>query len=382
MPTVGWIQQTAWDRYSDAFPFQHDWKPEPIRCPLCNRSFLERAALSTHLGVDHPLKLPMLRIGGQVGFSAFLVREETALNDSEVFSATECRLSTNGGAGIVVAPNQLAQRLLAAGNAHHRVLLRNDREIDGRKAETELEIRVAIPDPKVLEQIDAAFLKGLAVEHPTIADVDHFLQAVPHDPVASDYSGALADYVVGIIIKEQDRAAGAVASFDVFKDKLGSARRVLTDFKSPLSQAVLAAIDINLNHFNPAAQTTVAPLQAAHRFFASFSVSDAKPEAVAQVDTKQAVVPACPIDKVTNAILEALAEFPRVPGLDRSEAGLPGLEGVPISEYDLAKINALKAGAAVLLGKKDSALHDLRLIQHDYHFGGWANTQLENLSQS
>lgn len=382
MPTVGWIQESGWDRLSDAFPFQNNWKPEPIKCPLCARSFLERAELSTHLGVDHPLKLPMLRIGNRVGFSACVVREANALKDMEVFSATECLLSTNGGKSTTVPPGQLARRLLGAGNAHHQIRLRNDREIDGRQAEAELEIRVAIPDPEILKQIDAAFLKRLAVEHPTITDADHFLHAVPKDPVVADYRGALADYVVGIIIKEQDRAAGAVAGFDAFKDKLGSARRVLADFDRPLSQAVLAAIDFNLNHFTPAAPTAVELLRAAHRFFASFTVSGSMPKAITPADRRRDVVAACPIDRATNAILEALAEFPRVPDLDRSEAVLPGLEGVPLSEYDLAKISTLRAGAAVLLGKKEAAQHHLRQIQHDYHFGAWANTQLENLSQS
>ena len=92
MPTVGWIQETGWNRQSDAFPYRHDWKPEPMRCPLCTKSFIDRAELSIHLGVDHPLKLPILRIGGNVGFTAYIVRETYVLKDLEVYSATECRL--------------------------------------------------------------------------------------------------------------------------------------------------------------------------------------------------------------------------------------------------------------------------------------------------
>ena len=110
MPTLGWIQDSASDRRTDAFPFQHDWKPEPIHCPLCALVFMDRAALSSHLGVEHPLKLPMLRIGGEVGFTKFTVREKCVLEDVEVFSTTACRLSTNGAEASAITPKLLGPR--------------------------------------------------------------------------------------------------------------------------------------------------------------------------------------------------------------------------------------------------------------------------------
>lgn len=380
MPTVGWIQETGWNRHTDAFPLLHDWKPEPIQCPLCSKSFTDRAELTTHLGVDHPLKLPMLRIGGNIGFAGFTIREGAALKDLEIFSATECILSTNGSAAKSISPKQLGKELLATGNAQHRLLLRNDRKIDGRQAESEIEIRVAIPDDKTLEQIDGVFLKILAVEHPTMAEVDRFLHDVPPSSVANDYTGALADYVVAILLKEQDRSAGTTASFESFKGRFVSSRRVLIDFNSSLARAIVAAIDFNLNHFTPVAPTSVAQLQAAHRFFAAFSATGGMPLAVSSLDSKQMLVPACPIDKATHVILNALTQFPHLSGYEELNTELPGLGKTPLSEYDLAKIGTLKAGAAVLLGKKAAALHHLRRIEHDYHFGAWANTQLENLT--
>jgi hypothetical protein len=344
--------------------------------------FVDAAELSTHLGVDHPVKLPILRIGRLVGLNAYTVREMEMLKEVEVYSATECRLSTNGGPAKIFPPKQLGKQLLAFGNAQHRLWLSNDREIDGRQAESELEIRVVISDGEILKQTDHLFLKELAIDRPTMADVDRFLRTAPQDAPAMEYTGALADYVVGILIKEQDRSAGTVASFDTFKDKLGSARRVLADFNSPLSRAVLAAINFNVNHFTLASPTSVELLHPAHRFYASFSVSGVMPGAIEKADSKWAALPACPIDKATNVILNALARFPHIPGYEELKAELPGLENTPLSEYDLVKISTLKAGAAVLLGKKEAALYHLRCIEHDYHFGAWATTQLENLSKT
>jgi hypothetical protein len=344
-------------------------------------SFTDRAELASHLGVDHPLKLPLLRIGGSIGFSAFTIRENDVLKDLEIFSATECTLSTNGAAAKAVPLKQIGKELLTSGNAQHRLVLRNDRKIDGRQAESEIEIRVAIPDDKTLAQIDGVFLKVLAIEHPTMADVDRFLRDAPQSPVANDYTGALADYVVAILLKEQNPAAGTTASFESFKGKFVASRRVLMDFKSSLARAIVAVIDFNLNHFTPTAPTSVAELQAAHRFFATFSATGGMPVAVSGVDAKQRIVPACPIDKATHVILSALTQFPQLPGYDEENTALPGFGSIPLSEYDLAKVSTLKAGAAVLLGKKAAALHHLRRIEHDYHFGAWANTQLENLTK-
>jgi hypothetical protein len=382
MPTVGWIQETTWNRHADAFPFTPDGKSEPVACPLCKRSFVDRAALSSHLGVDHPLKVPMLRIGTETGLTRFTVRDLTLLDDVEFFSTTTCGVSTNGGAETALQPKRLASHFRATGNAQYRVALRNDRALDGRQAESEVEVRVVVPDQGLIRKIDEAFQKELAVDRPTMTDVDRFLRGMPSDAAARDYAGALADYVVGMLVKEQDAAAGTVAPFDIFKNKFASARRVLVDFTTPVARAVVATIDFNLNYFVHEARTTVAQLRSGHRFFASFSASGASPANVSSADANRALIPACPIDKVTGVILSTLAQFPRTVGHQDLTAALPNFGKAPLSEYDLAKIHALKAGASVLMADKPSALNHLRQIQHDYHFGAWASIQLENLSNN
>lgn len=380
MPTVGWIQETAWNRHSDAFPYEHDWKRAPVFCPICRRSFSDPASLSSHLGIDHPLALPMMRIGSEIGFTEFTVRDRQMLHDMEVLSTTAGSISVNGAAAIDVEPKHISANLAKRGNGHFRVLLRNARAVDGRQATTELTIHIIVPDDTALREIDRCFGRLLAVEHPLMAGVDEFLRVVPQTAAELAYAGALADYVVGVLIKEQDRNVGTIAPFDAFSDKFAVARRVLVDFATPLAQAIVAAIDFNLNRFEVNPRTTVPALATAHQFFASLSVTGRIPPNAAASIASPTNFPACPVDDATSAILVAMSKFPQVVGIEEQAASLPGIGKHPLSEFDLAKIATLKAGSALLLGKKSHAIHHLRRVAHDFHFGAWAKTQLENFS--
>jgi hypothetical protein len=380
MPTVGWILDSANDRRTDAWPFNHEEKPDPVVCPLCRREFAERSALSSHLGIDHPLRLPMLRLGRQLGLARYTIRDDVTLRDCETLSCTECRVSTNGAAEQRLSPDIFGRHLVNSKNAHHRVLLRNERALDARYAESEVEVSVSIPSPALLNEIDEKFGKTLAVEHPGMANVDKFLQACPNDVSAQEYAGGLADYVIGVLLKEQDPKAGTVRPFAEFKGKLGSARHALSGFERPLARAVVSVIDFNLNHFSAPAPKYVPALRFAHSFFSAFTQVGGVPPVHPPSAAAKDLPPACPVDRVSSVILSALSEFPRFAGHEERIDGLPGLESFPLSEFDLAKINTLKAGAALLLGNREVAMHHLRRLADDSHFGSWANAQLERQS--
>jgi hypothetical protein len=379
MPTCDWIRESAIERHDDASPFYHT-KPDPVACPLCRIEFADRIELSSHLGISHPLKMPMLRLGRHLGLARYTIRDEVTLRDCETFSCTGCGVSTNGAAEQLFSPEVIGRHLAKSKNAHHRILLRNERALDERYAETEIEVSVSIPSPALLNQIDESFRATLAVEHPVMGDVDKFLRACPDEISAKDYAGGLADFVVGILLKDQDSQGGALRPFTEFKGKLSSARHILVDFGRPLARAVVGVIDFNLNHFSAAAPRYVPALRFAHGFFRAFTQVDGVPSAQPPVAAVKGLTPACPLDRVSSGILTAVAEFPRFSGHDDRKDGLPGLENSPLSEFDLAKINTLKAGAALLLGNREAAVHHLRRLADDLHFGSWATTQLERLS--
>jgi len=380
MPTVGWIQEGDIDRISDAFPFKKE-KKQPVLCLLCGRSFLDDAALKTHLGVDHPLKQPIIQVGREIG-TQFVVRERAALESVSLIHTTNCTFTEGAAAPEVMRPEVVLQRLSKARNTDYRILLRNERDLDGHAADVEVAIRVAIPDAALCAKVDQLFASLLAVERPTVEAVTCFLHESPDEPAVRDYAGALADYVLGILIKEQDASVGTIADFPAFKAKFSSARHVLIHFHSPLAEAVLAAIDFNLNNFSPDPHLNVPTLNAGHRFFAPFFTAGYKPSIPRKKATVKTSGAACPVDHLTSAILKFVESFPQGPNADLAEGFVANGSKYPVSEFDRTKISTLLAAAAILAGDKAKALPHLRRIVHDYHLGAWATKQLENLASN
>jgi hypothetical protein len=238
MPTVGWIQESASDRYSDSVPYKKE-PPQPILCKLCGRSFFDLKVLNTHLGIDHPLKQPVMRIGREAG-TQFEVRDREALASMSLIHTETCTLIEGAGAPQNIHPEAVLDRLKKARNTQYRLLLSNTRQLDGRKVEVEVLIKVAIPDPQLCAKVDQLFNTILAVERPTAEAVTRFLSHAPTEPAVREYAGALADYVLGILIKEQDRSAGTIMEFPAFKAKFSSARHVLNHFHNPLTATCTA----------------------------------------------------------------------------------------------------------------------------------------------
>lgn len=374
MPTVGWIQDSAHDRLTDSFPFVRQ-KPEPIACPLCGKAWADRTALLAHLGIDHPMRRPLLRVGTRVGLDGYELRTPFTPADIEVISATACRVSTNGRNEVLVAPEQLPAFVLNAGNATHSIKLLNSRAVDDREAMASIEVRVAIPQAETLAKIDELFVHHLAHDRITIRMVDEFRRSVTPESAAADYLGALADYAVGVLTKEQRQDSGAHLPFSQFTGKFQSARRCLVDFSRPVATAVVALIDFNLNNFSRGQPAGFPELQNAHHFYCTLTSAGKTNRPVQSGNL--VTVAACPVDAVTAAIWQALKLFPEFPGCDEPSPQLPATHDLPLSEFDIAKLRALKAGAALLLNKQTFARDQLRALRHDARFGKWAESHLE-----
>ncbi len=379
MPTVGWIQESDTQRWGDAFPFKRE-RPEPIRCQLCGQFVSTQQSLISHFGTAHPLKQPILKIGREAG-TQFVVRDRSALLGIVSIFATSCAVEAAGGQKSEIPPDTLAARFSKVPNATYRLWLRNERAIDGRSAEIEAVVRVAIPDPTLLAQVDLSFQKFLAVPVPTTASVAKFLAAVPPDVSAREYAGALADYVIGILIKEQDASAGTVVDLAEYKGKLSSARVVLNQFHTRLATSVLAAIDFNLNNFWSDAAVPVPALEAGHRFFTPFFTVGHTPSSPKGLGDRSAMVAACPVDHVTAAILAYVGDFPKRPTVGIESGQVDNGRTYPITEFDRPKIAMLLAASALLAGDHGLALPHLRALVHDYSFGPWAAKQLETFSK-
>ncbi len=83
MPTVGWIQETAVDRYWERGGLGDQYPPTPMihYCAYCTRQFESTKELSTHISVDHPVERPVIFIGNRAALSEQTIRTPLSKND-------------------------------------------------------------------------------------------------------------------------------------------------------------------------------------------------------------------------------------------------------------------------------------------------------------
>jgi hypothetical protein len=179
MPTVGWIQEDAIERFWES-PYPREQYLSPgISCPYCRRQFQSSDDLSTHLGLDHPLDIPTLHLNSKPVLTEFDVRVPLDPSDISLLNCTSCEVRKDGGKAKIMKPSRLPAFLAAERSSTCELRLFNERVINHNTAVVRFIARFSIPSAESLNSVDKEFLKRLAVEHPCIADVDAFRVACP-----------------------------------------------------------------------------------------------------------------------------------------------------------------------------------------------------------
>src|SRR5438477_12186194 len=95
MPTTGWIQESAIDRWSE-YLSTLPRAARLVRCPYCVRKFEDAGALGTHIGLDHPLEIPGMCFYGSPAPSLVIVRHPPSAADFTLFNCTTCMVRAGG----------------------------------------------------------------------------------------------------------------------------------------------------------------------------------------------------------------------------------------------------------------------------------------------
>ncbi len=380
MPTLGWVLEgdierflagtTKIDGHRQAYVTDHP-------CAFCRQHFDTAAALSQHLASSHIGDRPFLTIEGVEPNQNEVVRKAHEATSINIFNCTRASVSRNGHDFRNCDTAQLPKIFVKASG---RIWLRLENAFAERAepVRSDYDIEFRVPSSDELEQVDRTFVRLLGRVDPTIHDVDVFIQACPSGAI-TDYVRALADYVLGILLKDDDPVSGVGPGDRDYRPKLNNALRTLQTLNRPLPALLAAMIRFSANDFTnwttdsglprlDAANATLGPLHALGQGrSASMWTSHAGGS------------PVCPIDNGSDAVMHRLEQLATVvrwsdqlDDLLRVEVELPSLDPL-----DRVKLTALWAQRAIALNRASHAIEPLRRLVGDHCFGQWAERMLE-----
>lgn len=383
MPTVGWIQETAIDRYWEQGDLgrQVPSKPRVYHCPYCDRHFAATSDLAIHISVDHPIERPLLIIGNRLACSEQTIRSPITPDQIVLTHVKQILVSHDGESQQDWSLQQLKERICHLRTAHYVITLINFGPDHQRQVKATYVVKTKIANPEELSVIDENFVRVLAIDNPKMSDVRRFSDACADYPDSAEYASALADYVMGVLLKDQNKDTGVSLPLSSYKKKMQHALDTLRDYERPIANAISAAIKFNLNDFrSPSTSCRAYLLDSANMFFSSvahgnqFEIEDAYPICNSGAAIE---LPACPVDRDS---FNLLSQFRKLSGKQINANFLADLAASSmssmLSDYDLSKLRVISAKTAVLLDDRKMAIPILEELANDPIFGVWAESVL------
>lgn len=387
MPTLGWIQEDAEERFWDSQPVPvliPDMTPL-FFCPRCGEEFPALDDLRRHLSGSHPLELPSLYVLGKPLLRDAALRSPLTVGDVELVQCSRCEVQIDGGQWQELAPAEFCSRFAQPTNSTWNVRLLHDRSMDGSRAQAEYRVRFRIADAEVLSAVDEHFIRTLVLDDVAHSDLERFGAVLTLDAPEREYATALGDYALGVVLKERNRVTHARVNFGEFASKMRSAHETLRHYHRPVALAVCACIRFNLNDFGDYGTAIPAELEPSFDFFLGVAGANGDVPLRRTGARSWEITPhrICPIDQVSYRLSSMCAHLDRgdefvladLEELGRFTGGI-----IPVSEYDYLKIHAICAEGFLRLARADDADPHLRALQFDPAFGAWARHRLEEIT--
>ena len=372
MPTVGWIYEKVVERDQEAADKRNP--PPKFSCVDCGQEFSDPGALRDHIRLRHPQSMPKLLLSETMVAKKMVIRQPLVADGIEFVNCSSVQVHLDGKV-VRVEHEDLPAWLSRRDTGHVQIVAQNYRSADQGLARTEWLLEFRLARQADLEECDRAFEEHLAVPNPTMRDVGRFLGMCPCSLGAVDYSGALADFVVGLLLKEQESASGIRGDLKDFKDKLMNSLEILQWHESRVARSIAAVSKFSLNAWKLIqVPPNLAELDAAVTFF--LSLAELK-----QVEFSShsipGGIPTCYVDQATKFILQAVID------LQQEKAESPALDELRLlrqnrrlTEYDLVKVEVLLAVVESRKGRQEIAKNHLQRLQFDEHFAAWARKEL------
>jgi hypothetical protein len=383
MPTFGWVHEDAWEGFlAGTEPAFEPGPPGPptFACPFCSLVLNRISDLQQHLASNHSIARPALLIDGKESEAVLTVRKRYSAANYLIVNATAVDLTVDSRHEPNIQPFELTHKLAGLSQATVHVILANSSEPLAPPVTSKYRIAFRIADPKVLGQVERAFYERLMDSSLTVSSISDFLADERCSGSGSDYAEGLAEYVLGVLVKEQPEGQDIGSSIARYRELFRASLQRLSPHRRPFAELLCAVMRFAINDFSKDhIDTGFWELNAATMMLKGPEQSSL----VVQPITSPSRRRVCPVDHGTGRIL-ALAV--RLLGQDRWGAIL-GEECRQIADagtldiMDRQKALALWALTALRLGALQEASVPLAQLSATYPFSIWANPCLEAVTK-
>lgn len=383
MPTVGWITEGDFDRWSAEMLKVPDPVPGFVApafpCPFCNMVCHTAKQLGEHIGLMHVGLRPFLSIAGHEPASDVTYTQQLRRDSIILANVTSAEMRFNGASWVGVPVDAVGRSLSAQTEGRVQVRLQNWFDRNALPSNTEYDFRFQVIQTDELTRADRIFIQYFGTPEASIGAVDSYLLNFQEGPVRR-YAGALADYVVAVLKK--DVAPGRITSNapESYRSIFNGSLRVLADFDRPLPKLLCSIMRFGANDFSSeGASDGFPPLRRASQLFRSLATGDTLPELGPQPGEGANRVEVCPVDAGTDIILALCDQLSSLSRWSRTiEDNLRAKSDVPsLDPLDRIKLLAIWAFTALRLKSLDGASEPLRRLDGNDRFGDWAAKHLK-----
>lgn len=382
MPTVGWIREDALEAfYEGTERTPHPGPPaEPsFRCPFCISCFPIQKELHDHVYEKHRVERPVMLFGGTEPSGRAVVRVPMGRTQVAVANATTAQISIDGRYPESCSPAAVPERVAEAKQAEMNLVLLNDSQANAQPVSTRYTISFRIADARELRRVEDAFEATLVSSSITRDTIDRFLSDPRTQGPGREYASGLANYCLGVLLKERPGTENLTTPFFRYRENYGSALQVLADFDRPLARLITGVVRFALNDFSGTDSST----GYWELDFARVLLSDPSGASMPSLDDNAKRRPICPIDHGTARILDLAARMAKLsrwsPILDDECREIANSDVLDATDHQ--KALAIWAAAAWRMDSMQSAIEPLTQIVAVYPFNSWAEQYLEHDSK-
>lgn len=381
MPTVGWIREGDLDAFYEGTERTPDPSPqkEPnFSCPFCGMLFPNQSEFHDHVYTKHRVERPFIMLRGQEPSAHAVLRSPLAMSEIALANTSHAKVCLDGAGPQKVSIDKLTELISETSQAEITLELVNASEQKATPVVTQYGFSFRVAEKADLKRVEQAFTEILVSEAITRNSIGAFLSDKRTQGLGKEYASSLADYCLGILIKERPEGENLTTPFSRHRELYGRALDVLKDFPRPLAYLITSIIRFSLNNFEDSGMRTgYWELDLATGLLSN--PASASLQRPLENATRR---PVCPVDHGTGRMLELanhLAAQPRwSPILDDECRVLAHSDLLDATDHQ--KAFAIWAASAWRLGSKDSALEPLTQIAEIYPFSRWASKYLEQAS--